>query len=154
MDNGDLKDRISVRKDCADLNKQADSPKSSRATGESSRDPALLSGRLLVDDDSDFRRVVAHGWRASVIGVNFVALRLTPFGSCRGIPTSWNEGSTSGPWRGSVLVEAVDAGRTLGGITEGRAMSSRSFSWTLGVLDGWKNHWQCLGGFLEACSDN
>ena len=67
--------------DRLELSQQADSPKSSRATGESSRDPALLSGRLLVDDDSDFRRVVglrmeSVGHRCQLRGTKADALRL------------------------------------------------------------------------------
>ena len=64
------------------MNKQADSPKSSRATGESSRDPALLSGSVLVvDDDMDYRNIVALrmesvGCRCQLAGTHAEALRL------------------------------------------------------------------------------
>ena len=64
------------------MTKQTDSPKSSRAADEPSRDPTLLSGRVLVvDDDADYRRIVGLrmenvGCRCHFAGTHDEALRL------------------------------------------------------------------------------
>jgi len=68
--------------DGVELNKQADSPKSSRAADEPSRDPTLLSGRVLVvDDDADYRKIVglrmeSVGCQCHMSGTHAEALRL------------------------------------------------------------------------------
>ena len=63
------------------MNKQADNPESSGVADRPSHNPKLLSGRVLVvDDDADYRRIVALrlesvGCRCHLAGTHAEALR-------------------------------------------------------------------------------
>ncbi len=68
------------------MNKQADSTESSRAADESSPDPALLSGRVLVvDDDADYRRSSPFDSESLIVSVIFLALMRKLFDFLLGI---------------------------------------------------------------------